>query len=1751
MSEAREWIDAGTPGVRFALARYQGVASAEGEFLCVYCPDGYPLETRTALAALGFRPSSENPNLLARSGLDWSIDEIKSAFPSARKSMQADIVSAVRVVPKAAPFAPPPLANPVPPAPVVPASEPRSEAAAPLRRPMRPGPIRLSVEPAVASSVVVPSEAAAPTSPVSAKPADVDEPVRMEAPKSESPNLEVPKADAAMPVQAPVSASPRRVGVPLARPDVAKPMPVDIPKSAPLEFPGQINPFQMLYRPGSKIGKPIAAIPINLATPTEKALERVRRKYGDIDEFVADRLKWTVEEMAGYLSPEQVDAVALAIHSSERGQGFVIADATGLGKGRSQPLDSLLLTLRGWTRMGDIKVGDEVYSVDGKLTKVLKLHPQGVLPVYKVTFQDGSSTRASGDHLWAVKTRCGRYNARNYPWRPMGDWRFLTTDQIRSSIHATYSIPMMTAFEYPHRDVLIDPYLVGALLGDSGIGRNSTDMIIAEKQMTELVEADLSAGIVVKPRHAWATHVNLFRSTGNWGPQERSLPSMLKKIGIGGCRAWEKFVPVDYKWNSVGVRHAVLQGLLDTDGIIQPDGSVICTTISPELRDDVVFLVRSLGGLTTVGEKPTYRGLAYNVNVRLPDEFPPFRLSRKAEGVKARVKYPLTRYIKSVELVGEEPCQCITVADPTHLYVTDDFIVTHNCVAAITRAGVLSGKPVVFVTEKENLFSDLWRDIVDIGSADLIGRPFMLNDGAQIVDGSSADAPVVHAAWKKKDVLDAIKAKALPKGVKLMMAAYSQFNRPGSAKTEFLKAVAKGNTLLCDESHNAVGDSQTSLALAEAMDGAASVVYSSATFARHAANLAAYKRLFPASMQSSDLMDVLAAGGQSISEALSQMLAEDGAYLRREHDLSDLSIEVLDDVARLPRNREFADALSPILGRVAKLSRQVTLIVDERNSPNGGGEDGAPRKGGKEFWTAGNFGSRLGLIVRQFVTALLVDPCIEQSIAALKAGRKPVIVIESTMESLMRELSADRPSPDGEEQDDQAVIEAIESSEEATDGAEGPNAIQGKPPTFRDALRLLVDRTMQVSVRKGKEDPEKVPVDDPVLVAEAESLRLAIEGFPDLPLSPIDDVRSGIEEASRRMVEAGEIEKPWAVGEISARSMRVVGNAYEQMPPQDRVGTVARFQAGNTDAIVLTRAASTGLSLHASEKVKDQRPRQMFELQIPSNVVERVQFWGRVKRRGQVCEPFFTTLSTALPLQVRNLAIQNRKVADLSANVTASAESANAMKVPDIIDPIGNEVCKRFLNDNQRLADAMHIPLRLKDMETAEAEFYHVNKLLQRLVLLSSSEQDRVFREIVAAYEDRVREMKARGQSPRGARELPGVWRLIERDVFEPGDPRDGDVFGRAVTLSVVETTRDLDPIRSDAVKNMIASATRRLATSKGATPEEPFGVQMRHLQAKRSEYLTRFLTKDYMNWQQAAKDGRPNPVRSADDRLQGLMRQIAFIRPGCPLSVNGEDGADTGVVVDVRAPYDPDSAFQPGRWTVKYVCPGDEKPREISLAPFVGSSVAQASPAPESLPVLLARRFDAAPRGPTPERRSLLDGNLVRAVIAARNAGWGSMASWRDENGRLSRAILVPKSYRANLDSALGGRTASIAAAMTVLSAGGHLWTNPDKPDAGARIEIVDGHVHVDVPGDKRLSKPFESEALKALLGEWRGAGTTRWSDAHVSRAEKVLVALAKAGHVFHYDGRHRKAVNAALEKSGEAVMTEELEGEADSPRM
>lgn len=1054
--------------------------------------------------------------------------------------------------------------------------------------------------------------------------------------------------------------------------------------------------------------------------------------------------------------------------------------------------------------------------------------------------------------------------------------------------------------------------------------------------------------------------------------------------------------------------------------------------------------------------------------------------------------------------------------------------------AAAARASIVSGRSVIFLTEKENLFSDIWRDIRDIGSEALFGRPFMMNDGSRIVDTASANGDVVVPAWKKAEADRIMRSGRLPEGCRIVLATYSQFNRKGTRKTDFLESVAPGSHLVCDEAHNFVGaDSTTSKTVGAAVALAAASTFSSATFARDVGNLVAYSTVFPWLQRIGGLEEFTPGQRRALAEESTRLATLGGRIIRREHDLSNMLLRVREDEPRVGRNEVLSDALSPILSAMARLARRVDALLMERNETNKEQVDALmsadERKGARELWFTANFGSRLNAMEGQFLTALLVDAAVEECVESLLKGEKPVVVIESTMESLMRELSKEA---------DEAPAVGLDIAEDGTDPvlpadaeqAEAPPPGAARPPTFREALSIMADRLLRVSVRRGPENAkEQVFLDRPDLVEMHRVIKEAVSTFPEISLSPIDDIRDRIEAEGRRLHAEGRIAKPWVADEISARSMRVQGGRYVPMPPADRNTVVARFVNGATQALVLTNAASTGLSIHDSEKFTDHGRRHMVEMRAPRNVIQRIQMWGRVFRRGQRTEPRFTTLSTGLPYQSYELAIANRKVQELCASVTGSGDTMTTLAVPDPIDLVGNEVAHELLLENQSLADAMGISLNV-DKEEADKELYFVGKLLRRLPLIEIEAQRRVFAAFLAAYEDRLR---SGGASHGLGRDLEGRWTPVTREILEAGDGSDDPVNGGDVTVTTIRSTRAANPMPSADVNELVLAARAR----RGA--DRPYAPWVAAIGARKAAVLEAALpSKRYRTVEQALRTSEDNSVKRARDRLSAMASVLAAVAPGAAACLAGDDGeAVEGVIIDVRPPA-LDEPTSPRNYEIVYALPGDERPRAMSLDALVRNPafnlIVDQRRAAQGL---LA--FDAAPKGTVDVERKILDGNGIGAVLAARRMGVGTRVGYVDSEGRRRTGVLLPKSAEKKL-AGQPGRTTLPEVALAVLRAGGRLKSDQARPGEGVQVSpaVRTGGIVVTVPFAKRAAKAWETEGLVALTGNFEGDWRGREARVPPERALPVLRELARLGCEFHFEARHRRlAVERSREHAGSRI--------------
>ena len=433
---------------------------------------------------------------------------------------------------------------------------------------------------------------------------------------------------------------------------------------------------------------------IILTRPAVEAGEKLGFLPGDLQAKIDPYLRPLYDALYDMLDQEKFESYLTS--------GVIEVAPLAFMRGRAQPLGSPVLTPLGWKEMGELEVGDHVIGSDGQPTRVLGVYPQGEKDSYRVTFSDGSSVLCCEEHLWTVQTASDKRRGR--------PGRVLETRQMLGNLKAAhqyrYEIPLLSGpAQLPEQSVPLDPYALGLLLGDGCTTCATTPSFAsADTELVEALEIALNPAQTVSAEPILAlTHRGNYDSTlrhtqGGRGSVQTANPVTLAlhQLGLDGKTSSQKFVPEMYKQNSAAVRHAVLQGLLDTDGGPVTQTNRTCrvqySSASPQLAADVTELVQSLGGTArrrlrpAEGRKPGlargrevfHRHDAHVLDIRLPADILPFRLGRKAEKYAELGGGRPTRFVTNIEKVGREEMQCIRVAAADALYVTEQYVVTHN-----------------------------------------------------------------------------------------------------------------------------------------------------------------------------------------------------------------------------------------------------------------------------------------------------------------------------------------------------------------------------------------------------------------------------------------------------------------------------------------------------------------------------------------------------------------------------------------------------------------------------------------------------------------------------------------------------------------------------------------------------------------------------------------------------------------------------------------------------------------------------------------------------------------------------------------------------------------------------------------------------------------------------------------------------------------------------------------------------------------
>jgi phosphate starvation-inducible protein PhoH len=440
-----------------------------------------------------------------------------------------------------------------------------------------------------------------------------------------------------------------------------------------------------------------------------KAKQRSKKEaYIEAEELLSQReinsskksrfSKADLERSGIVLNPKQLE-----LYKGIRNNTLTICQGPA-GTSKAQPLSSPILTPNGWTTMGDIEIGDRVISKDGTSTIVTGIFPQGEKDIWELTFSDGTKVECCSEHLWFTQTENDRNNRKwtkkiegkrtRYPSPKEGSVK--TTIDIIDTLYTkrgrlNHIIPIVSPVNFNTIEVEIDPYLFGCLLGD-GCFRHHLGFSTSDQEIINLINES-----IIDEDNMILSHRNEYDYALITKTKSNKYKQYLISLNLWNKKSEEKFIPKCYLFNDTESRIKLLRGLMDTDGSISKDGLYTSySTSSYQLKEDVKELIQSLGGIATDHKPyiPKYEynseikegKLHYRLTITMNPDINPFNLSRKKDIVIPKSKYKPTRYIVSAKLLGKKEAQCIKVEHTSHLYVTNDYVVTHNTFTACYTA---------------------------------------------------------------------------------------------------------------------------------------------------------------------------------------------------------------------------------------------------------------------------------------------------------------------------------------------------------------------------------------------------------------------------------------------------------------------------------------------------------------------------------------------------------------------------------------------------------------------------------------------------------------------------------------------------------------------------------------------------------------------------------------------------------------------------------------------------------------------------------------------------------------------------------------------------------------------------------------------------------------------------------------------------------------------------------------------------------
>lgn len=393
---------------------------------------------------------------------------------------------------------------------------------------------------------------------------------------------------------------------------------------------------------------------------------------------------------------------------------------SSVGSGKEQPCDIIIPTPEGFKKFGALKPGDVVFGKNGKSQKVIGIYPQGMKDVYRISFQNGASVECGLEHLWTIRKNRGKN--KTVTLKDIKD-NYYKVDK-RGFKRYLYSVDYIEPVEYQQKNYFIDPYLLGILIGD---GTLTTENIGFSCPNTEIEIVQKIRDLLPKTYHLqpnlyptcpqYYIRMSTSQGKGKFNLYKKEIERL--KLNV---KSHLKFIPEEYLLGSIQQRKELLAGLLDADGCCRKrvkSCSITYGTTSERLAKDVQQLVFSLGGAATIRSyKRKNRNKEYEVCIELL--FNPFYLTRKRNNY---IPYLINNTIINIEKIRKAECMCIKVSNEDELYITQNYIPTHNTSVMSLVCKILENDKILILNGNNIILQQIYDRLISFGITDVSWNP--------------------------------------------------------------------------------------------------------------------------------------------------------------------------------------------------------------------------------------------------------------------------------------------------------------------------------------------------------------------------------------------------------------------------------------------------------------------------------------------------------------------------------------------------------------------------------------------------------------------------------------------------------------------------------------------------------------------------------------------------------------------------------------------------------------------------------------------------------------------------------------------------------------------------------------------------------------------------------------------------------------------------------------------------------------------